>query len=245
MSLDLQTQAARNNAIWCDTIFRSHGKPGEWRDNLWFNRRLAPRFYPNAVTLTPDGQAAQLTAIHKLAQVLPGEFGLKDSFCNLDLAQFGGRLLFEAEWIYRPTGLSKPAVEVADCQWRKITTPSALAEWERAWQGESNDTTLEHIFLPTLLADPTVAIIAGYRDQQIIAGVIANRTGGVVGLSNFVSPVGDAEHFWAGCVAGVIDAFPGLPVVGYEAGEALSHAQAVGFACIGPLRVWVQEHPAE
>jgi hypothetical protein len=35
MSLEQQTQAARNNALWYDTIFRTHGRPGEWRDHLW------------------------------------------------------------------------------------------------------------------------------------------------------------------------------------------------------------------
>src|SRR5215203_3968294 len=123
--------AARNNAIWCDTIFRHHGKSGEWRDPIWLNPHPAPRFYPNAVTLTPDGQAAQLAAIQELSKALPSEFGVKDSFFKLDLAPFGGRILFEAEWIYWPADLPKPMTGRADLHWRKVTTPSALVEWEQ------------------------------------------------------------------------------------------------------------------
>jgi hypothetical protein len=43
-------QAARNNAIWCDTICRAHGVQGEFHGQLWLNRQPVPRFYPNAVT---------------------------------------------------------------------------------------------------------------------------------------------------------------------------------------------------
>jgi hypothetical protein len=52
----------------------------------------------------------------------------------------------------------------------------------------------------------------------------------------------EAERFWPECVAGVMDAFPSLPVVGYEADEALDYARAVGFSSIGPLRIWVREN---
>lgn len=51
------------------------------------------------------------------------------------------------------------------------------------------------------------------------------------GLSNFT---GDD---WSGAVAAVSAAFPGLPVVGYEHGDALSAALAWGAEPLGPLRV--------
>jgi hypothetical protein len=60
-------QAARNNAVWCETICRVHGTPGEFHDTLWLNRHPVPRFYPNVVTLAPQaGTATQLAHIHAL-----------------------------------------------------------------------------------------------------------------------------------------------------------------------------------
>jgi len=34
---------------------------------------------------------------------------------------------------------------------------------------------------------------------------------------------------------------PGLPVVGYERGEELDRAMRLGFAPVGPLRIWLAE----
>ena len=34
---------------------------------------------------------------------------------------------------------------------------------------------------------------------------------------------------------------PGLPVVGYDAGDDLAHAKRLGFHTVGPLRVWLAE----
>jgi len=71
-------RAARNNAVWCDTVCHAHGIPGGFHDALWFNRHPVPRFYPNAVTLTQGGTAAQLETIQALtATGLPGNWGVK------------------------------------------------------------------------------------------------------------------------------------------------------------------------
>ena len=48
-------QAARNNAVWCETVCRVHGTPGEFYNVLWLNRHPVPRFYPNVVTLSTQG----------------------------------------------------------------------------------------------------------------------------------------------------------------------------------------------
>ena len=50
---------------------------------------------------------------------------------------------------------------------------------------------------------------------------------------------GDAELYRAGAVAAALDAFPGLPLVGYESGEDLAEMKRLGFAVLGRLRVWV------
>jgi hypothetical protein len=230
-------QAALNNALWCDTVCRSHGTPGEFLAGLWLNSHETPRFYPNVVTLEgSEGAAMQMAQIKRLLQAdLPAGWAVKDSFCTLDLAPLGFRALFEAAWIYRSAHQPRPPSTGNDVRWSTVSSVAALAAWEEAWGGDGQP----RIFLPALLADESIAIIAAYRGEQIIAGAIANRTGEVVGLSNVFTPEENAEAFWAGCLARAMDVFPALPLVGYERGEALDQASALGFERIGPLRVWV------
>ncbi len=43
-------------------------------------------------------------------------------------------------------------------------------------------------------------------------------------------------------MSAVTNHFPGLPIVGYEAGKALVAARAQGFRPIGRLVVWLKEY---
>ncbi|MCX6049614.1 MAG: hypothetical protein NT075_31325 [Chloroflexi bacterium] len=236
--------AAYNNAMWCDVVCRAHGQLGEFTPELWLNRQATPAYYPNAVTLRGvDGCAAQMVQLGEFARTgVLKEWAVKDSFCTLDLTALGFRILFEAEWIYRAPDLPKPDFTGEDVQWRPLKHPSDLVAWEAAWAGEPVDefSTREAIFKPSLLTDPDITFVAAYQAERIIAGAIANRTQGVVGLSNVFVPALHEAPFWAGCVAAVIDAFPGLPVVGYERDEELTQAKALGFETVGPLRIWVK-----
>ena len=235
--------AARNNAHWCDAVCRAHGRPGEFHPSMWLNRHAVPRFYPNAATLV-DGRGAheQLDLIRALVD----ETGLrtmaiKDSFCALDLEPLGFHPLFEATWLWRdPT--TPPLAAADDLAWARVTQPAELARWEAAWTGP-DDATAPRVFLPALLADLDIAFLAAYRDGQIVAGAIANRADGAVGLSNVYACEGGAAaltHTWAGCVAIGSEVFPGLALVGYERGDDLECARQAGFEEIGPLRVWAR-----
>jgi len=236
-------QAARNNALWCDTVCRTHGIPGEFHPSIWINHFATPPFYPNAVTLA-DGhdQDAQLAHIRELIAVcIPGAWAVKDSFAALDLAPLGFTLLFEAMWTYRPATAARPTVRSTDVRWERVRSAAELGAWERAWRGDPAAPAAPaqaDLFRPALLADPDVLIVAAYHQQRIVAGAIANRTGAVVGLSNVFVPDQGAEALWTGCVGMIIDHFPGQALVGYEAGQALAHAEACGFAILQPLRVW-------
>ena len=242
----LLNQAVFNNAVWCDTVCRAHGRPGEFAEGLWLNQHETPRFYPNAVTLLPDpGSAGQLRGLDPLlAAALPGERAVKDSFCALDLAPRGFRVLFEAEWLGRTASRTRPVESAPEVDWIRVGAASELADWEMAWGG-GPVAGQQRIFLPPLLDDPHVAILAGYRNQRIVAGAIANRTRQVVGLSNAFVPEADGPGCRAGCVAAAIDAFPGLALVGYERGRKLDAALALGFETLGPLRVWVRTQPRQ
>ena len=245
---DCLTWAVHNNAVWCDTICRAHGTPGRFLEEIWINSQPSPPFYPNAVTLSgAEGIGMQLIAIRDLLETdLAGEWAVKDSFCTLDLAPLGFGPLFEAEWIWRSTAQPRPDGGIAGVGWTTIRHAPELAAWEAAWGGTpiGEAPTTTRIFLPPLLEDEDIAVIAAYQDRRIVAGVIANRTGNVVGVSNLFVPEQDSERFRAGCIAAVIDAFPGLPLVGYESGHDLQAAQALGFDILGPLRIWARTQPS-
>ncbi len=228
--------AAANNALWCEVVCRAHGRPGELSGSLWLNRAAVPPGYPNVVTLDRSPDPA-LEAIRALRDApLPAGWGVKDSFGVLPLHEAGFRTLFEAEWICRPPELGLPDRAHPDLDWRRIESGEALLDWETAW-GESRGGP--RIFPPALVDRADIAIFGAFDGSlepgNIVAGVIANRTGDVVGLSNLFG-----RGTEGGAIRAVSRAFPGLPLVGYESGDALAVSRALGFRSVGPLRVWVR-----
>jgi hypothetical protein len=237
---DRHVRAARNNAEWCDAVSRSHGNPGEFHEDMWLNRHTVPRFYPNAGTLAEPSER-QLDLIDELvAARLPRGWAVKDSFSMLDLESRGFRMLFDAEWIYLPLSRMKDIASArTSTRWELVRNDLALAEWESAWSRSAGDTSKERIFLPALLENKDVAVVAGFRDGDIVAGAIANRSDGVVGWSNFFAPATEVFDQAVASLATIARIFPGLPIVGYEHGDDLRNAHSMGFESIGPLRVWI------
>jgi hypothetical protein len=121
-------------------------------------------------------------------------------------------------------------------RWMALETADQLVAWESAWDADGVDA---HLFRPALLRDPFVAVLGGYVDGSIVAGAIANRTGDVVGLSNVFTRDDDLEDAWVGSLSYVDAALPGLPIVGYETGDALATARRQGFRSVGALRIWL------
>jgi len=148
--------------------------------------------------------------------------------------------LFEAQWLHRRAALAPPLARVGDVRWQSLSRAAELNDWETAWSGEAavNGDAPSRIFLPSLLNDPNLSFIAAYRAQRIVAGAIANRAADAVGLSNLFVRDTDADRLRAACVAAVIDAFPRLPIVGYESGDDLESALALGFEPLCRLRIW-------
>jgi hypothetical protein len=235
---DRYVRAARNNAEWCDAVCRAHGNPGEFHDDIWLNRNAVPRFYPNAGTLA-EPSPRQLALIDELiAARLPSGWAIKDSFSMLDLESRGFRMLFDAEWIYLPVSRIKDVARTS-ARWEIMRNDLALAEWESAWSRSAGDTSEDRIFLPSILENKDVAVVAGFRDGHIVAGAIANRSDDVVGWSNFFAPASEMFDDAVASLATIVRVFPGLPIVGYEHGDDLRNAHSLGFESIGSLRVWM------
>ncbi len=176
-----------------------------------------PRFYPNAVTLTPEEGARdeQLSAIAILqASNLPGRWSVKDSFNTLDLSRRGFDLLFEAQWI-------------------RTTMLEGNSATDIVWQRETQAST------PWPFGDPDFAMFTGRRGFQVVAGGMLYRAEGVVGLTNVVAEAADAGAVWRSLIVLAAQTFPRLPLVGYESGAELGAALDAGFEAGDPLRVWV------
>src|SRR5437867_2316393 len=120
-------KAAYNNAVWCDTICRTHGTAGEFLDDIWINRRETPPFYPNAVTLSRN-TSVQLKCIPNVIEAaIPSGLAVKDSFAALDLAPFGFRILLEADWVWREALRPRPGKGASEARLVRVTEASELA----------------------------------------------------------------------------------------------------------------------
>jgi len=213
---------------------------GEFQPTFWATRQRTPVYYPNLVTLSPalslTSDESGLVELLTLPEDYPLSF--KDSFATLDLTSYGFRELFQAQWIFHqaPASFSQP--ETADLQWQQITSAPELQRWEDAWSRA--EPLSGRLFLPALLNNADISIIAAYRGDQIVAGGIANRTTAVVGLSNVFMPAHEIERYWLGLLSQIIARYPMHPIVGYEKDESLAQALQVGFITLGALRVWLK-----
>jgi hypothetical protein len=231
---DLVGTAARNNAEWCDIVCRLHGQAGTYHDDGWTVPTRSPPLYPDAVTLDP---AASIDAILAAIDTSPG-CSLKDSFACLNLASEGFHVLFEAQWIWREADAPSPEVP-AGMRWERVRDPAVLRRWERAWNQYDFDIP-PGLFHPSLLDEDAVMMMAGYRDEAIVAGAIAKRSATVASVTNVFSAVGDLDAAWCGSLAALAAHVGDLPLVGYERGDDLEAARRYRFAPLGPLRVWIK-----
>ncbi|HZY52600.1 MAG TPA: hypothetical protein VFE73_05130 [Reyranella sp.] len=180
-----------------------------------------PRFYPNAVTLTPGEAdiAEQRQAVRILQKSnLPGRWAVKDSFRTLDIARLGFEVLLEGNWIRK-------------AQPKAAAMVSGLS-WERVKAGSSD-------FPAALFSDDNFAMFSAKREGVVVAGGTFYRSDGVVGLSNVVAEFDDEPAVWRDLASLAAATFPGFPVVGYESGDELKAAKRAGFEVGDPLRVWV------
>jgi hypothetical protein len=116
-----QSAAALNNAEWCDLVVRSRGGTTHLGSDVWTSQDRAPACYPDAVTLVPR------VAVPGLLSCIDTSAGcsVKDSFSGLDLAPYGFRVLFEANWVVR-LGPPPPAPSGGP-KWARVVRPGELA----------------------------------------------------------------------------------------------------------------------
>lgn len=204
------------------------------------NSAPVPALYPNAVTLTPDAGPAVIRALARLE--LPGRWGVKDSFATLDLGAHGFDLLFDAQWLHLEA-TAPVAGPVPNMPWHAVRTPEELEAWEAAWRGpppEAASAQAPRVFPPALLQEEGVVFLRTGDAARPLAGGVASLAAGAIGLSNTFLSDGAPPALYAGLLASVRARFPGLPLVGYEHGDALETWCGLGMSPVGPLRVWLK-----
>jgi hypothetical protein len=229
-----------NSLAWYRAVLTPHGVVGAVAHGLWTSHDDLPPYYSNAVTVAPGPVEEQVASIAELAATLGRPSSVKDSFDRLDLAALGFRSLFVARWIWREAGMSPLPRPTADADWRRVATAGELDAWETAWR-EHGSPADRRVFLPGLLDDPSVHQFAMFRGDRIVAGFAANRSGGVLGLSNIFGLSYDDDERFASVVARTTSLAPGQPIVGFEHGADLERAMRCGFRSVGRLRVWAHD----
>jgi hypothetical protein len=240
LSANTEIQAAANNAGWCDAMLRSHGRKTWTKPYLWFTSGEAPLYYPHAVTLGGPAyvqqQYADIAALLQSTRQDGRAIALKDSFACLDLTSLSCELLFAADWLR----LTEPAQARQDgmaphVTWQDVRGAAELILWEQAWCGSPQS---PGVFLPTLLANPDVTVLAGYQDGQIVAGCTLYRSHQAVGYTNLFVPMQEAESWRLACIGEITRRHPASPVIGYESGTDSTAMQSIGFSRLGELLVW-------
>ncbi len=227
--------AARNNALWCDAVARSHGVVTTTDADAWTAATRTPPYYPDAVTLSPT-----VGEYDVLARVDDSDgCSVKDSWSRLDLSMEDFARLVVGEWVWLDPSARLDAPSGAT--WRPVTTREAMAAWVGAW---ASDPEAEAILRPSLIDVAGVTVLAGHAsdapDSPVVAGAVVNVTGEVAGLGNVFTHDGDDERAWAAAAAAARAVTGGVPLVGWEAGVGVDAAVAAGCERLGPLSVWLK-----
>jgi len=226
ISNDLLLSAVRNNAEWCELVAHSHGAHGQWLGQAWRTTIRMPPFYPNAVSIE---SGIQKETVADIVAELPENCAWKDSFAELELAEYGFKVLYEANWLALTDSLSgETALRPASF----VTSSDELAEWIAAW----GETPIGKTIFPPKLLGSKVRFIFCKIGEKISSGLIANHSGNSVGISNCFGNFKEISQ----CIGRAYKWAKGQPVVGYSSDVESKEMQERGFKQLGNLRVWVR-----
>lgn len=232
----LLDEAIDNNVAWCDAIARAHDRAPSLDAARWRCDAPMPPFHPNLITRDRHADVAE--DLRDLVATLPSGWGVKDSHRALDLSASGFDAVVDADW-YACTDLARLAAAAAgnadtdaDAAIATVDDEEGLARWIAAWGNSSEEGA--RIFDAALLAREDVAFHALERGGRIVAGLVANRSGRVDGISNLFGAPSELGR----CLAHV--ARGGRALVGYGDAAELSTLRVFGFHALGPLRIWIR-----
>jgi hypothetical protein len=231
---DLVPAAAMNNAMWCDAVCRAQGLGTEYGEHTWVCLEKAPPLYPNLVSLSANGVEIQRRRIGDLTDSLAGwGWAVMDSFNALDLVRDGFQPMFHGPWMILEAARSETDIRGVF----RVQTRQELEAWEGAWTRHTGRDQGVSPFRVGLLDDPDVAFLIARRDSQTLGGFIANRGGGVVGVTNVFAKPGAWSSLWP-CLAVAEELWPDLPLVsggGDDNGQLLHR---LGFRELRAFKIW-------
>jgi hypothetical protein len=158
---------------------------------VWYTLKKTPPLYSNLVTLSEDWRPDEIfKAIDLICKKENWkEWSIKDSFHVLNLSRYGFEKLFDARWIHLKSTAFTPLTNSSGLRYKVLKTEKALSEWRVVWDPDRESG--EKIFNSGLLDNPEVSFIAGYDGERIVSGCFLNKTGDVLGISNFFAPSHD------------------------------------------------------
>ncbi|MFK7853015.1 MAG: hypothetical protein AB8B79_02835 [Granulosicoccus sp.] len=222
-------EAISNNAAWCDAIAASHGISAHRNESVWLSKQPMPPLYPNIVTLRSGAVIDKL--IDTINPHLPSGWGIKDSYCELELEVKGFSLAFEAQWYCRLPNQHVTEEKSPNFQVKTVRTPSELDRWAAAW-GEGGA-----IFNPSLLVNNSIELVYVERDGEVVSGLATNQSGDSVGITNAFGPHCDIVS----CIASLAGRYPMKGIVGYDGKSEVEALCSIGFKSIGGLQVWLHD----
>ena len=199
MSESLLQRALANSVAWYQSVLASHGLAGSHADTYSFWGPRVPPLYSNLTTLAADASSIEVDGV--MSQVDSATKSVKDSFAGLDMPSGQYEVLFDAQWFARAAGAAGPVGEEPARGVRRVDSLQDFERWVHAW-GETPVGT--DVFVPGLLQDENVRFLMIERGGAVDAGLIANRSGDDIGISNaFGSPDGvEALIGWGRCQYG-------------------------------------------
>jgi hypothetical protein len=215
----------------------------EFGQDTWVSLEMAPPLYPNLVTLSLNSIDEQHGRVADLRDSLTGwGWAVKDSFNALQLVSQGFQPMFHARWMAFDAAHGVESPYPGDVS--RVETRQELEVWDSAWCIYTGQDQAVTPFRPVLLDDPDVAFLLVRHGSEVLGGLVANRGGGVVGVTNVFAGRGS---WWLLrlCLGLVRQLWPDLPIVGYEEHDKGSLLSRLGFSEFGELRVWgfVDEPP--
>lgn len=223
------TEAAATNAAWCAAVCASHGIATRVDAHRWWAPQRTPDLYPDAQTLTSGVSTNALVAGIDVSSGC----AVKDSFADVDLAQMGFAVLFEARWLW----FQHVGAAVGSSSGDVVSSAADFDRWTAAW-GSSHPGDARSPWRLPLLHQPGVHLFSWAAGGNAVTAGCAVFVGtSAATVSNtFAVPghPGPSATDVLGAAASVAD---GRPLTGYDPSRS-SRASAVD---LGPLRVWTRD----
>jgi ribosomal protein S18 acetylase RimI-like enzyme len=230
---------------WHDCCVHALGGTSTAGTAWWTRPAREPSIYFTAIQTRPSGPDPG-TVLDPLAEHLRDRRALPEAVCaswaDLDLAPFGLKVHSEGRWYARAAPDPLPSddwprgLEVV-----RVTTGTDLVafEWasESAFAGQPPEPG--RVYAPALLADPAMAVLLGRVDGEPVAGAMAYRAGGVVGIYSVGTVAAHRERGYASALTrAALDVAGPTPAVLQPSLAAARLYRRLGFTEIGRFRHW-------